>query len=352
VKAAYPEAAWIDLLDSEVHRYYEARPERLREVAAPLVVIDEIQRVPALLDMVHLLIEERSGLRFVLTGSSARKLHRSGVDLLAGRAVLRRMHPFMAAELAGEFDLNRALTQGLLPVVWSSPKPADTLRTYAGIYLREEVQMEGLVRRMDAFARLLEVASFSHGGVLNVAEVARECQVSRKGAESYFDILDDLMLSFRLPIFTRRARRELVAHPKFYYLDAGVFQSVRPRGPLDRPEELAGGALEGLVAQHVRAWIDYSGADARLYYWRTKAGVEVDFVVYGSAGFWAIEVKHGHSVNPGDVRGLEHFGEDYPEAERVLVYMGTVRLKVRGIDCVPVDAFLRSIVPGQPLFGG
>ena len=354
LRGNYPDALWVDLLRPEVHRQVVARPERLRELVAgnqgkPVVVIDEVQKAPILLDVVHDLIERRAGPLFILTGSSARKLKREGVDLLAGRALLRSLHPFMAAELGDRFDLDVALTQGLVPLVWTSKEPEEVLKAYVGLYLKEEVQMEGLVRRYDGFARFLEAVSFSHAAVLNVSEVARECQVSRKTVEGFLEILEDLLLAFQIPVFTKRAQRNLTVHPKFFWFDAGVFTTLRPAGPLDRPEEIGGAALEGLVAQHLRAWIDYSGEDFSLSFWRTKAGMEVDFVVYGRNGFWALEVKRSNAIRPADLRGLKAFREDYPEAELRLLYGGDEALEVDGIHCLPCDDFLRRLIPGQPL---
>ena len=355
LRKTYPDAIWVDLLAPEVHRRYSARPERLREIVAgspgrKVVVIDEIQKAPSLLDVVHELIETRHGRpRFVLTGSSARKLKRAGVDLLAGRALVLALHPFVAAELGPRFDLKRALKQGLVPLVWSSRRPNKVLDAYVALYLKEEVQLEGVVRGIGNFARFLEAISFSHAAVLNVSEVARECEVSRKTVEGYVEVLEDLLLAFRLPIFTRRARRHLAHHPKFYWFDAGIYRSMRPSGPLDRPEEIEGAALEGLVAQHLRAWIDYSDTDCRLSFWRTKSGSEVDFIVYGSDGFWAIEVKHSASVRSSDLRGLRAFREDYPQAKARLLYLGSESLEMDEILCLPCERYLRAIVPGKPL---
>ncbi|MFV1995938.1 MAG: ATP-binding protein, partial [Verrucomicrobiales bacterium] len=218
----------------------------------------------------------------------------------------------MAAELGERFDLEVALRQGMLPVVWAAHDPSAALDAYNGLYLREEVQMEGLVRNIGSFARFLEAMSFSHAAVLNLSNVSRECQVSRKTVEGYVEVLEDLLLGFRLPVFSRRANRALAAHPKYYYFDAGVFRANRPAGPLDAPEEIDGAALEGLVAQHLRAWCDYSGADHRLYFWQTRSKVEVDFVVYGNSGLYAVEVKNSGRVRPEDLRALKSFGEDYP----------------------------------------
>jgi predicted AAA+ superfamily ATPase len=344
------------MLQPDRLREYLARPERLRELAhqqedGQVFVIDEVQKAPELLSVVHSLIEEHRGWRFVLTGSSARKLRRGGVDLMAGRAIWRELHPYMAAELGTGFNLNMALTLGMVPVVYEAENPADVLRAYAGLYLHEEVQAEGLVRNLSDFARFLEVASFSHGQVVNISNIARECQVERTTVAGFMDVLEDLLLAFRLPVFAKRARRTVVVHPKFYYFDAGVFRSLRPAGPLDRGGDIDGPALEGLVAQHLRAWIAYGERDAELFYWRTRGGSEVDFVIYGEGGFWAVEVKRSTTFHSTDLRGLKSFREDYPEAQPLLLHRGEDALRVDGIPCLPCNTFLRELIPGQPLPG-
>jgi predicted AAA+ superfamily ATPase len=349
LRHVFPDALVIDLLQPDVARELTARPERLRNLVrgAPrrsTVVLDEVQRVPELLNVVHALIESPDRRRFVLTGSSARKLRRGGVDLLAGRALVRTLHPFMAAEL-GRFDFNAALTRGLLPLVVAGERPDDVLRAYASLYLDEEVRLEGWARNVGAFARFLEAVSFSHAAVLNVANVARECQVERKTVAAYLEVLEDLLLSFRVPVFTRRAKRDTAAHPKLFLFDTGVFRSLRPRGPLDHPEAIDGVALEGLVAQHLRAWLAYRGDDAKLFFWRTRTGVEVDFVVYGAAGFWALEVKNTARVRPEDLRGLQAFAADYPQATLALLYRGTRRERHGRIWVLPVGEFLRTLQP-------
>jgi predicted AAA+ superfamily ATPase len=226
---------------------------------------------------------------------------------------------------------------------------ADVLRAYASLYLDQEVRPEGWARKVGDFARFLEAISFSHGAVLNTANVARECQVERKTVAAYVEVLEDLLLSFRVPVFTRRARRATSVHPKFFLFDTGVFRSLRPRGPLDRPEEIKGAALEGLVAQHLRAWLAYRGSDAALSFWRTRSGVEVDFVVYGADAFIAIEVKNAARVDPRDLRGLQAFGADYPEAELFLTYRGAARERRGRVWILPVDEFLRSLDPAKGL---
>lgn len=348
IKDLFPDAIYVDLLLPDVYRSYLARPERLQELVLAnidekVIVIDEIQKVPQLLEVVHSLMEKKKGRQFVLTGSSARKLKKTGVDLLAGRAVVKRMHPFVAGELKDKFDINSALTYGMIPVVLDSANPNASLQAYIDLYIREEVQMEGLTRNVGNFTRFLEAASFSHGSVLNISNIARECEVERKIVESYLHILEDLLLAYRLPVFTRRAKRATVQHPKFYFYDTGIYNALRPSGPLDKPEEKAGIALEGLVAQHLRAWIDYRHQPSSLYYWRTSAGSEVDFIIYGTDIFRAIEVKNAGKFHPQDLRGLKSFGEDYPEAERILLYQGKERLLIDGIKIEPCAEFLMNL---------
>jgi len=350
----FKDAITIDLLDPERVRLLSAMPERLKEIVdanpnARCLVIDEIQRVPELLTVVHSLIEAKGGWRFVLTGSSARKLKRTGVDLLGGRALLNTMHPFMAAELGERFEMDRALNHGLLPLVWASESPTEVLRSYAALYLREEVQMEGLVRNIGNFSRFLEAISFSHGSVLNISNVARECEVERKVVEGYVGILEDILLGWRLPVFSRRAKRALSAHPKFYLFDTGVFRSLRPQGPLDRPEEIEGQALEGLVAQHLRAWAAYSQMKREIFFWRTRSGLEVDFIVYGPDGLWAVEVKNARKIHPNDLRGLRSFKEEYPQSKAFLLYRGKDRFLRNDILCVPCQEFLMGLRPDRSL---
>lgn len=183
--------------------------------------------------------------------------------------------------------------------------------------------------------------------MLNLANVARECQVKRKTVEGYLEILEDLLLAFRVPVFTRRAKRELAAHPKFFFFDTGVFRSNRPAGPLDSPSEMDGAALEGLVAKHLRAWCDYSEGGHRLHYWQTRSQVEVDFVVYGDGGLYAVEVKNTEQVRPEDLRGLKTFADDYPESRCLFLYQGKERIPRDGILVLPASEFLLALRPGQ-----
>lgn len=350
----YKDALRVDLLQPDVLRSFLARPERLHDFVAAnpgqsVIVIDEVQKAPNLLSVVHSLIEEKRNLQFVLTGSSARKLKQTSANLLGGRALKRTLHPFMAAELGGEFLLEPSLQNGMLPLLYHEKNPQDILHAYVNLYLHEEIQAEGLIRNVENFSRFLEVITFSHGGLLNATNIARECEVKRKTVENYIDILEELLLAFRLPVFTRRAKRELSMHPKFYLFDAGVFYVLRPKGILDKAEEIQGAALEGLVAQHLLAWIDYSSEEHTLSFWRTRSGVEVDFVVYGPKGFWAIEVKNSKHIAMADTKSLEIFLQDYPMAKAIFLYRGKERIQQGNVLCIPCEDFLLKLIPNQAI---
>jgi predicted AAA+ superfamily ATPase len=355
LKEKFPDALFINLLEPEEFRIYQSKPERLKNTIEAnkekkVIVIDEIQHIPELLPLVHSLMEENKELQFVLTGSSARKLRRVGTDLLAGRAIREEMHPYIASELEERFSLEKALELGMLPLVWEAIEPLATLKTYITIYLKEEVQAEGIVRHIGNFSRFLEVMSFSHAMQLNASNIARECQVSRSTTNDYIQILKDLLLGYTLDVFSRRAIRALSSHSKFYYFDAGVFKTLRPRGPLDRKEEIEGPALEGLIMQHLRAWLAGQSETHTLHFWRTRSGVEVDFIVYGPRGFWAIEVKNSSSVSPKDVQSLQTFCEEYPECTPLFLYRGKGRTVMNNILCLPCTEFLLNIKVENPLW--
>jgi predicted AAA+ superfamily ATPase len=348
------EAIYFDLLKFEVYHELTTAPNRLRTIVesnphGKVVILDEVQKAPFLLDEVHHLIEKHKRHQFILTGSSSRKLKRAGVNLLAGRALVKNLHPFIASEMGARFNLDKALALGMLPLIAFAKDPAGTLASYVGMYLKEEVKAEGLVRNLGDFSRFLEAMSFSHGSILNLSHVARDCEVGQKTAEGYLSVLEDLLLGHRVPVFQKRAKRKLSSHPKFYYFDTGVFRSLRPSGPLDDPGSADGAALEGLVFQHLKAWIAYSGEKHTLSFWRTPAGNEVDFILYGKDGLWAIEVKNSARIRVEDLTGLAAFGEDYPIAKRILIYRGERRLVQSGIICLPCGNFLSGLKPGMPI---
>jgi predicted AAA+ superfamily ATPase len=348
LKKIFPDAFYIDLLDAENYRKYNARPERITEVLEAInqevIIIDEIQKIPELLDSVHIAIEKNHNKQFVLTGSSARKLRRSGVNLLGGRLINKTMHPFIFSETEKKLSLTDALKNGLLPLVFNSKNPNETLQAYIDLYIREEVYAEGLTRNIGNFSRFLEAVSFSHGSILNISSVARDCEVGRKTVEGYIDILCDILLASKVPMFTKKAKRHLVNHPKFYFFDTGVYTALRPKGPLDNPETISGVALEGLVFQHLKAWIEYSKNKWNLYYWRTKSGTEVDFIIYGENGLIAIEVKLTRTVKKEYLKALSAFREDYDVAKCFLLYMGKEKLVINNISCLPVEYFLKESI--------
>ncbi len=346
IRQRFPKAVYLDLLESDLYTELLASPSRLEQKIPPShtewVLIDEIQKIPELLDEVHRLIERRR-IRFGLTGSSARKLRRRGVNLLAGRALSKTMHPLTRVELASRFDLRHSLRYGHLPSAYVDRDPAAFLRTYVKTYLREEVLQEGLTRNLSAFARFLEAVAFSQGALLNVSAVAQDCHVERKVVEDYVGILEDLLIAVRIPSFQRRAKRRLTSHPKFYFFDAGVYRAIRPRGPLDSPEEIDGPAFETLLMQELRAHVAYRDFDYELFYWRTATGIEVDFVLYGERGLFAFEAKRAARLRTADYAGLRAFAADYPAARCFLAYGGTKRFTEGGIDVVPIGLLLAEL---------
>lgn len=346
VRHTFPNAVYIDLLDSAIYTELLAGPERLQNFF-PIdhrdwVIIDEIQRVPALLNEVHRLIEGQQ-LRFILTGSSARSLRRRGVNLLAGRALTRTLHPLTRAELGADFQLDQFLRYGGLPSVFSEASPKAYLNSYVQTYLREEVQQEGLTRNLGAFSRFLEAASFSQAQLLNVSAVSRECAVERKVVEHYFGIVEDLLLSYSLPVFTKKAKRKLIRHQKFYFFDVGVYQTLRPRGPLDAAGEVAGPALETLFLQELQAYNAYLDLGYTTFFWRTQTGLEVDFVVYGEKGLKAFEVKLSPKLRQEDTKGLRAFLKDYPMAKAYLVYGGKRIMREGPIEVLPIEHCLQVL---------
>lgn len=346
LKQNFPQALYLDLLEAELFNDLTANPQRLQNLIPPSfknwVILDEVQKIPTLLNEVHRLIENQN-FKFILTGSSARKLRQKGVNLLAGRAITHHMYPLTALELGNDFSIKDSLQFGHLPSIFKEDDKKKYLESYAMTYLEEEIQQEGLTRQLAAFSRFLESASFSNGQVLNISEVARDCNVHRKVVENYFFILEDLMLSYRLPIFRRRAKRKLLRHNKFYFFDVGVYRTFRPSGPLDSTEEKEGVALENLVLQELKAVNDYLNLDYELFFWRTPTQKEVDFILYGSRGLLAIEVKRSGNVKPRDLKGLKSFLSDYPEAKPYLLYGNSKEQWIDGVHCMPIEKFLKEM---------
>lgn len=347
LKKTFPDDIYIDLLEAEVFNQLTANPQRI-ENFIPLnykgwVILDEVQRVPELLNEIHRLIESKK-IKFILTGSGARKLRHNGINLLAGRALTYRLYPLTTMELGKSFDLQAALQFGHLPSVFNESNRRKYLQSYVMTYLQQEIQQEGLTRNLSAFSRFMETASFSQGAVLNISEVAREAGVHVKVAENYFSILEDLMIAYRLPVFAKKAKRRLVRHSKFYFFDVGVYKTIRPKGPFDAPEEIDGAALETLILQECKAINEYLNFGYEIFFWRTAEKQEVDFVLYGKNGIKAIEIKRKSSINSKDLSGLKAFMKDYPKTSAYILYGGKRVMRDGKIQIIPIESFLRNIV--------
>ena len=351
LREAYPDAYWVDLLKADEFRRYTERPELLRQEldarpAPAHVVIDEIQKVPALLDEVHWLIERR-GIRFALCGSSARKVRRGAANLLGGRAIRYELFGLTAEELGGAFDLDRVLNHGYLPRVYIAERPQRLLSAYVADYLKEEIAAEGLVRNLPAFSTFLDVAALSDGSLVNFSNIARDCGVSAPAVKGYFEILEDTLLGRWLPAYTKRAKRRVIAAPKFYFTDVGVVNQLAHRGVLVRRGELYGKAFENWIHHELTAHIAYRELDVQLAYWRVASGIEVDFVV----GDLAIEAKASERISVDHLKGLRAIAQDQPRfRRRMVVCLETKRRQTEdGIEVLPVASFLEDLRRGRLL---
>lgn len=346
VKSSFTKALYLDLLEAELFNDLMANPQRLENFIPKnfndWVVIDEVQRIPELLNEVHRLIEKNK-YKFILTGSSARKIRRKGVNLLAGRALSCHLYPLTTGELGKDFNLSRSLAYGQLPCVYTEENPKAYLESYIKTYLEEEIRYEGLARNLGAFSRFLEAASFSQGSILNISSVARDCGVERKVVENYFTILEDLLIAYKIPVFSKRAKRRLAAHPKFYFFDAGIYRTLRPSGPLDLPEEIEGHAFETLFLQELLAINAYFELGYDIFYWMTANNIEVDFVLYGNKGIKAFEIKRTGKITGSMLRGLKAFQKDYPGAKLYFIYGGERRLRDGDIEIIPINNALKEL---------
>lgn len=351
LRATYPDAHWIDLLKADEYRRYLERPEILRQelAARPLpeqVVIDEVQKVPAILDEVHWLHENR-GVQFALCGSSARKVKRGAANLLGGRAVRYELHGLTAAELGEEFDLDRLLNHGYLPRIYRADRPQRLLRAYVGDYLKEEIAAEGLVRNLPVFSHFLDAAALSDADLVNFSNLARDCGVSSHTVKSHFGILEDTLLGRWLPAYTKRPKRRVIAAPKFYFADVGVVNQLARRGAIQRGGEIYGKAFENWVFHELVACDAYRETCARLSYWRLAGGIEVDFVVGDMA--IAIEAKARVRLTSDDLKGLRHLAGDHPGVKRRVAVCLEPRRRVTedGIEIMPVADFVEELAKGR-----
>lgn len=352
-KQCFPDAVMLDLRSGPIARGLTADPERLHDTldataVTRWVVIDEVQRVPAILDAVHQRMDREPERRFLLIGSSARSLHRAGVNLL-GPAGRRIMSPFLAAELGAAFSLTIAQRIGLLPVIWTADSPEQALADYATVAVFDEVRAEARVRQIDGFARALEQLALSHGSVLSPTAIAQLAAVKKSTVVDWIDVLESMFLIARVPVFSARpSRRALAAQPKLYFADTGIAAAFRPTDGARSAPDAVSAAREGLVYQHLAAWCA-AARDAQLSTWRTTGGVEVDFVVETSDGLVAIEVKVGHTLRPADRRGLLAFHDEFPDARLIVLTDSPFRQQQGPISIFPLADFLLGIVPGAPL---
>jgi predicted AAA+ superfamily ATPase len=343
LRNTFPDARYIDLLEANTFRELSAYPETLRQSLAPrekLVIIDEVQKLPALLDEVQALIDRDKSLRFILTGSSARKLKQGRANLLAGRAWFTRLHPLVSHEVTYA-ALTRRLNVGSLPAAFDSAQPEGDLHAYVGGYLKEEIRAEGLVRSIESFSRFLEVAALTNAQVLNYASVASDTGIPARTVREHYQMLEDTLVGFQLQPYRRARKRKPVATAKFYFFDVGVANVLMKRGEIRPGSELYGAALEHQIFLELRAYLDYRRLDKELTFWRTHSGYEVDFVVGNDIG---VEVKASRRVSPADQKGLLALSEDVKLKKKVIV-CGEPRERVtdEGIVVLPLQVFFERL---------
>ena len=357
LRQRYPQVRWLDLLKTDEFRRYAVHPERLREEveaeglpAGSRVVIDEVQKVPALLDEVHWLMENR-GLCFALCGSSARKVRRGAANLLGGRAVRYELHGLTADEIGSGFDLTRLLNRGYLPRMYEASRPERLLDGYVADYLKEEVAAEGLVRNLPAFSGFLDAAALSDGEMVNFSNIASECAVSSHTVDAYFGILEDTLLGRRLPAWRKRRKRRTVCAPKFYFADVGVVNRLARRGTLVPGSALYGKAFENWVFHELSAFRAYWELDHELSYWRLAGGTEVDFVL-GDMQL-AVEAKASARITQNHLRGLRSLAVEYPGVGRRVVVCLEPRARRTddGIDVLPASTFVARLWRGDLVAG-
>jgi len=345
LSATFPDAYVIDLLSEETYQRLLANPgqfaDELRAVPSDRwVIVDEVQRLPNLLNEVHRFMEEKRQ-NFVLCGSSARKLKRAGVNLLAGRALHRSMHPFVPEEIGDGFNLKETLRNGSLPIVWDSASKQETLSAFVQLYLKEEIQAEALVRNLPGFARFLPIAALFHGRNINVTNIAREAGVARTTVTGYLDILEETLLCFRLPAYEAKLRVRERKLPKWYWCDPGIVRAMkRVTGPMAPEEE--GALFEGLVAQMLRAYKDYRSLCDDIFYWSPsdRTTLEVDFILILGSSLIAVEVKSGKTFRNAWCKGLRVLEPLEGLQRRIVVYPRGPAMRTKdGIDVLPFKQF-------------
>lgn len=348
LKNLFPNTRYYDLLKSDEFERLSRKPSLLREelINIPsdeLIIIDEIQKLPTLLDEVHWLITN-CGLRFILTGSSARKLRRGGVNLLGGRALQNNFYPLVSTEIP-DFDLDRAVNNGMIPRHYLIHDATKRIRGYVGNYLQSEIIEEARVRNLAAFNRFLEAASLTSGEMLVYSNVAADCGVSSVTVKSYFEILEDTLFGYTIPAYTKTKKRKLIQAPKFYLFDVGITNYLLHRSHLQQGSPEYGHAFEHLVIQELIAYLGYQQRQEEISYWRTSSGTEID-VVLGDAKV-GIEIKSSKELRNKQLKGLKSFGDDYPEARLIAVSLDKYRRFVDNIEIIPALEFFADLWSGK-----
>jgi predicted AAA+ superfamily ATPase len=350
LKSMFPDALWFDLLRSDVYRRYLTEPMQFREAvladtAERLVVVDEIQKVPALLDEIHWLMAHQ-GRRFIMSGSSPRMIIRQGANLLGGRAIRYELFPLVSAEIPG-FDLMRALNNGLLPRHYLSERPRKLLEAYIGNYLQDEIVAEARIRNIAAFSNFLRAAAFSNGEMVNYSGIGSDCGVSHNTVREYFQILEDTLIGRFIPAFQKRPKRRVILAPKFYYVDLGLVNILLGRGKIERGTESMGNAFEHFIAQELHAHASYADEPYQMAYWRTTSQLEVDFILGDHEV--AVEVKSTDNIQPRHLKGLKAFAEEYTVKRLIVVSTDPVERLIGGISVLPWQVFLERLWRGEIL---
>lgn len=348
LKMYFPNAPYYDLLLADTYERLNRRPTLLREEILASndcgpVVIDEVQKIPHLLDEIQWLIVNKH-IQFILCGSSARKLKRGSGNFLGGRALRYELFPLVSQEIP-DFDLIRALNNGLLPRHYLADEPERMLRSYIGDYLKEEIAAEALTRNIPAFSRFLETASFSNGEVVNFSNIARECGVSSPTVKEYFQILVDTFLARFVPSFQKKPKRRVVSAPKFYFFDVGVANSLLHRGRIMHGSEIFGRAFEHIIFQEIVAHSHYSGQEYQISYWRTASGFEVDFILGDKEV--AVEMKAVSEVQSHHLRGVYAFRQEYKPKKTLIVSLDARPRNIDDIHIMPWREFLHALWSGS-----
>lgn len=348
LKERFPKAIYIDLLKSDIRNRFKQHPEEFRESLLryppeTLVIVDEIQKIPDLLDEVHWLMVEKD-LWFILSGSSARKIKRSGANNLGGRAIPETLFPLVSAEIP-DYDLDRAVQNGMIPRHYMVANAQNRMRAYVDLYLKEEIIEESLVQNVDEFIRFMEVAAIMDGEILNYENVASDCGVSANTVKAYYKILVETLLGFEVPAYRKVIKRKLYKSSRFYYFDVGIANHLTKRYHLAPRTPEYGHAFEHLIIQEIRAYLGYTGSEEELTYWHTYENLEVDAVI-GDARV-AIEIKSTDHVNHDDKKGVTEFAKEHPETKQILVSRDRISRRSGDVDLYYVTDFFKALWAGE-----